>query len=158
MEALKKAAVLAASASLLAISFGAPAQAAAGCGELCHFHTAQCNYTPNHPDWGCGQAGGYCYDVQCLPDGFAFSAEKVEKIAAAAEAGDLELAQKLAADMPTLRILKPGQMIFDGPQLAGIPGPEASSFEGVRVACAAPASPAETAPAATDAAPTAEQK
>ncbi len=86
------------------------------------------------PNWGCGQSGHFCYDVQCF-GGLAPTADEVAKIAAAAEAGNLKLAQELAANYPTLRILKPGQMLFDGPRLAGIPGPD-DSPEGVQLACA----------------------
>ena len=154
MEKLKKATLTAAALSaLLVFAFGTvvPA-AAAGCGERCKFQTGTC------VPWtlgvgGCGDAGTYCYDVQCWGGQLAVSAEQVEKIAAAAEAGDMELARKLAAGFPSLRIMKPGVMVFDGPQLAGMTFEQ--TLEGTSVACApapdaAAATPAE-APAETEA-------
>lgn len=146
--------VLAASALILAATFGSAAPAAAGCGELCRFSTGECRPVSNF-QWGCEQSGTVCYDVQCW-GGRSLTTELVDKIAAAAEAGDMELAQKLAAGYPTLRIMKPGQMLFNGPQLAGLAQPTEEAPDGVRVACAdleaaaqaAPATPAE-APAAT---------
>jgi hypothetical protein len=147
MEKLKKATVLAAALSvLLIVAFGfvAPA-AAAGCGERCKFQTGLC--VPwGSTNGGCGDAGSYCYDIQCWGGSLAISADQVQKIAAAAEAGDMELAQKLAAGFPSLRIMKPGQMVFDGPQLAGMTFEQ--TLGGVGVACAgapaeAPATPAE---------------
>lgn len=160
MEKLKKATILAAALSaLLIVAFGAAAPAAAQCGELCRFHTGLCQPTPNHPEWGCGNAGSYCYDIQCWVPSFA--AGEVERIGAAAEAGDMELARKLAEGYPSLRIMKAGQMIFDGPKLAGIAGPE-DSPEGIRVACAGKpaAAPAATPAEASAAEPaeTTEQK
>ncbi len=77
---------------------------------------------------------GACLDEQCGAP--AFAAGEAEAITAAAEAGDLELAQKLAAGHPTLRIFTAKGLIFNGPQLAGIAGPEATAEGEVRVACA----------------------
>ncbi len=150
--------VLAAFALILIATLGSPAPAAAGCGELCRFSTGECRPVSNF-QVGCGQSGASCYDVQCW-GARSLTTELVDKIAAAAEAGDMELAQKLAAGYPTLRIMKPGQMLFNGPQLAGLAQPTEDAPDGVRVACAdleaaaqaAPATPAEApaAPAATD--------
>jgi len=158
MEQLKKV-VLSVFASLLIASFGVPAPAAAGCGQLCNDRF--CVNEPGHPDWGCEKHGQFCLNFKCNP--FDLDAAQVQLIADAAEAGDLELATKLASSNPSLQIFKDGVMLFNGPELAGIPGPE-DSPAGTRVACAgsqeaAPATPAEAPAAAPATAPaTTEQK
>lgn len=132
MEFFPKAAGLAA-AALLVFTFGVPAPAAAsGCGELCNGNF--CEPVLNHDDWGCMQSASVCYDYLC-PGGWGLTTGLVDQVAAAAEAGDLPKARELAAKYPSLRIFKSGKLVFDGPQLAGIPGPE-SSPEVVRAACA----------------------
>lgn len=132
MKHLKSSLAIAAFATLLLLALGQPAPAAAACSYLCN--GSFCDYDPDHPQWGCIQVTGSCLDEQCGAP--AFAAGEAEAIVAAAEIGDLELAQRLAAGHPTLRIFTAKGLIYNGPQLAGIAGPEATAEGEIRVACA----------------------
>lgn len=154
MEQLKKV-VLSVFASLLIASFGVPAPAAAGCGQLCNDRF--CVNEPGHPEWGCQKQGQFCLNYNCVAP--PNDDTRIQQIADAAEAGDMELAAKLASSVPSLQIFKDGVMLFNGPKLAGIPGPE-DSPAGISVACAGSleAAPATSAEAPAEAPATTEQE
>lgn len=122
--------------------------AEAGCGQTCAYMST-CEASPGNPDWGCFQEPTYCWEFICGRRA-SFDPATVEKISAAAQAGDMGTVTRLAAAVgQPFRLHSGGKLVYDGFALAGLKGPGIGDGAERLAACGDAAAPGTDAAAAT---------